>query len=74
MIDSDRYGTGQFQRRFENINRQIVELGEKFKKLVVATCDVHFWIRRMKYTAGSSWRVRALRMRMIRLLFPSYHR
>ena len=26
----------------KNINRKIVELGEKFGKLVVATCDVHF--------------------------------
>ena len=26
----------------KNINREIVELGEKFKKPVVATCDVHF--------------------------------
>ncbi len=26
----------------KNINRQIVELGEQFNKLVVATCDVHF--------------------------------
>ena len=26
----------------KDINRQIVELGEQFNKLVVATCDVHF--------------------------------
>lgn len=26
----------------KNINKRIVELGEKFGKLVVATCDVHF--------------------------------
>ena len=25
-----------------NINRRIVKLGEAFKKMVVATCDVHF--------------------------------
>ena len=33
----------------KNINRKIVELGEKFGKLVVATCDVHLWIHKMKY-------------------------
>ena len=30
------------QEALKNINRRIVELGEKFGKLVVATCDVHF--------------------------------
>ena len=29
-------------RALEDINRRIVDLGEKLGKLVVATCDVHF--------------------------------
>lgn len=30
------------QEELKNINKKIVRLGEKHKKLVVATCDVHF--------------------------------
>ncbi len=30
------------REELENLNRRIVELGEAFGKLVVATCDVHF--------------------------------
>ena len=37
-----RDGTLPDQEALKNINRKIVELGEKFGKLVVATCDVHF--------------------------------
>jgi len=42
MIDSDRYGDINSKEDLQNINREIVSLGEKFKKPVVATCDVHF--------------------------------
>jgi len=37
-----RDGTLPDQEALKNINRRIVELGEKFGKPVVATCDVHF--------------------------------
>ena len=37
-----RDGTVPDEEALKNINRKIVELGEKFRKLVVATCDVHF--------------------------------
>ena len=37
-----REGTVPDEEALKNINRKIVELGEKFNKLVVATCDVHF--------------------------------
>ncbi len=42
MIESDRYSEINNEEDLRNINREIVELGEKFKKPVVATCDVHF--------------------------------
>jgi len=37
-----RNGTLPDSRAIEDINRKIVNLGEKLGKLVVATCDVHF--------------------------------
>ena len=37
-----RDGTVEDDFELQNINRRIVELGEKLNKLVVATCDVHF--------------------------------
>ncbi len=37
-----RDGTVPDEEALKNINRKIVKLGEKFGKLVVATCDVHF--------------------------------
>lgn len=37
-----RNGTVPDVRALEDINRKIVNLGEKLGKLVVATCDVHF--------------------------------
>ena len=37
-----RNGTVPDEEGLKNINRKIVEIGEKLNKLVVATCDVHF--------------------------------
>lgn len=37
-----RNGTVPDEQALEDINRKIVNLGEKLGKLVVATCDVHF--------------------------------
>ena len=41
MIESDREPVNSIED-IKNINRRIVDLGEQFKKPVVATCDVHF--------------------------------
>lgn len=42
MLESDRFSDINTIEDLQNINKEIVELGEKFKKPVVATCDVHF--------------------------------
>ena len=41
MLESDKYSINSMED-LKNINRRIVELGDKFNKMVVATCDVHF--------------------------------
>lgn len=42
MIESDRYSDIRSEEDLIEINKKIVQLGEEFKKPVVATCDVHF--------------------------------
>ncbi len=42
MIDSPKVENIHSLEDIRNINRKIVELGEKYGKPVVATCDVHF--------------------------------
>lgn len=42
MIESEKYPDINTWEDLQNINRKIVDLGDKFKKPVVATCDVHF--------------------------------
>lgn len=39
LLDNGRLGS---REELMNINRRILQLGEKYNKLVVATCDVHF--------------------------------
>ncbi len=42
MIASDKYENINSVEDIQEINKKIVDLGEKFGKPVVATCDVHF--------------------------------
>lgn len=42
MIESEKISQVQSIEDLQEINTKIVKLGEKFKKPVVATCDVHF--------------------------------
>ena len=42
MIESEKYPQINNNEDLRRINREIVKLGEKYNKLVVATCDVHF--------------------------------
>ena len=42
MIDSSKIPQIKSEADLIKINKQIVEIGEKFNKPVVATCDVHF--------------------------------
>ena len=42
MIASDRIENVQSEEDLKKINKQIVDLGDRFNKPVVGTCDVHF--------------------------------
>lgn len=42
MIESDKYEDIQSVKDIEEINKKIIELGRRYNKPVVATCDVHF--------------------------------
>ncbi len=42
MIDSERHEKINSEEDLKDMNRRIVELGERYHKPVAATCDVHF--------------------------------
>ena len=42
MIESERVDSVTSMEDLKDLNRQIIQLGEKFNKPVVGTCDVHF--------------------------------
>ncbi len=42
LIDNEKISNINNDEDLENINRKIVAYGQKYNKLVVATCDVHF--------------------------------
>ena len=42
MIESPKFPNINSKEDLQEINKKIVKLGEKFRKPVVATCDVHF--------------------------------
>ena len=77
MIASEKIPDVNSLEDIENINRKIVELGEQFRKPVVATCDVHFLdpedeVYRRIIMAGKGWKLwhRSVRIN-VRRSFPT---